>query len=306
MDDIKSLFGLDGTRFIRAVDELALTKIKISYSFMKNDDFAQYIRENLRLGMQVYWNEILIRAHLTSVIAILRSRHWINAVLSAMRNKNLLAFAAALRGFIESAADTSSALKSVPHTFARYQVQINRALSAQSEDLFLGKEIEDELIHFSYARHLTKAELTAAPSSHKARQIRDYINILEKGQVYQVIPCYQSLCDLTHPGASSVWMWLASRNDVDIVLKPDQDESVIASYLTEYRDTFLELLMFSFNPALVTLNVLNYFSVQTLHTPKLLNWDLSGIPIWQKCQADLAGALPLAHTGLRLVKPSKK
>lgn len=304
MHDITSLFGVDAARFIGMIDQLSLAKTKTRYSFMTDDDFARCLRDNPRLGVQRYWNELLARAHLTAIVAILRSRHWISAVVAAKEDKNLLSFAAALRGLIESAADTSSSLGSIPGTFAGDYAQINRALSGKIENQFvISKEIEDELIHFSHARHLTKAELTTAPRSHKAKKVRDYVEVLEKGQVHQVIACYQSLCDLTHPGASSVWMWLTSENDVDIELRPEQDESAIAFYLAEYRDTFLQLLMFSFNPALVTLNVLNYFPVRTLHTPKLLNWDLSGIPLWQKCQSELRDASPLAHTGLRSVKP---
>lgn len=77
---------------------------------MAVDDYECVLREDSVRGMQVYWNEILARAHLTAVVAILRSRHWINAIVAATNDKNLLAFAAALRGLIESSADTQNAL----------------------------------------------------------------------------------------------------------------------------------------------------------------------------------------------------
>lgn len=305
MHGTKSLFGPDSARFIEIIDQLALAKSKASYSFMAIDDYERILREDSNRGMQVYWNEILARAHLTAVVAILRSRHWISAVVAATNDKNLLAFAAALRGLIESSADTHSALGGIAISLAENHVTISRALSgALGNQCFVSKEIEDALIHFKYARHLTKAEMATAPQSHKALQVRQYIERLEKGRVHQVIACYESLCDLTHPGTSSVWMWLTSENGVDLELNPNQDESTITYYLTEYRDTFSELLMFAFNPAVLTLNVLNYFPLRTFHTPPLLDWNLSGISLWQKCQGKLGNVLPLARKRLRSVKPN--
>ena len=55
---------------------------------------------------------------------------------------------------------------------------------------------------------------------------------------------------------------------------------LISSFLQEYETIPLELLMFTFNPPIMTLNILNYFSIQYLHTPELLNWNLGGIPGW--------------------------
>lgn len=300
MHDIKSLLGPDSAQFIAIIDQLALANTRTSYSFMAADDYEQVMSKESDRGMQIYWNEILARAHLTAVVAILRSRHWVSAVVNAANDKNLLAFAAAFRGLIESSADTENALGRIAISFAENHAQISRALSGTlGNQVFTGKEIEDALIHFKYARHLSKAETATAPQSHKALQVRQYMMGLEKGQVHQVVACYQSLCDLTHPGASSVWMWLTSENGVDFELNPNQDESTITYYLTKYRDTLSELLMFAFHPAILILSVLNYFPLRTFHTPALLDWNLSGIPLWRKCQSNLGNVLPVARKGLR-------
>lgn len=287
------------------IDALALTSYRTRYTFTSADEFKKILRNEPSKGGQIYWGEILARAHLTAVTAILRSRHWIAAFVAAAEDKNLLAFAAALRGLIESAADASSALESIPRTLARDHTQITRALSGEfGRSFFMVSQIEDELIHFSHARHLTKVELASAPTSHRARNVRDYIEVLEKGQVTEVVKCYRTLCDLTHPGASSVWMWLHPINELEFDLAPNQDESVISHLLLEYRKTFLELLMFAFNPAIVTLNVLNYFRVERFHVPALVSWNLSGIPLWQKCQSDLKSVPQQVRVPLRNVKPN--
>jgi hypothetical protein len=254
------------------IDALALTSYKTRYTFTSADEF-KLMRNEPSKGMQIYWGEILARAHLTAVTAILRSRHWISAVSAAAQDKHLLAFAAALRGFIESAADASTTLASIPLTLARDHIQISRALSGELRQTnLMATEIEHELIHFAYARSLTKTERVSAPASHRARKVRDYLDILEKGHVNEILECYRTLCDLTHPGASSVWMWLHPINELEVDLAPNQDESVISQFLAEYRKTFLELLMFAFNPAIVTLSVLNCFSIERFHVPALVSW----------------------------------
>ena len=304
MSHASLLFGPDAVRFITMIDQLELASRKTRYTFTSTEEYTRIIRSEPSRGMQIYWGEILARAHLTAVTAILRSRHWITAVISAARDNNLLAFAAAFRGLIESAADASTALRSIPGTLARDHSQISRALSGDlGRTFFTVNQIEDQLIHFSHARHLTKAELATAPHSHSALRISDYIEALEKGQVTEVIKLYRTLCDLTHPGASSVWMWLSPVDELEFDLAADQDDSVISHFLAEYRKTFLELLMFAFNQAIVTLRVLNYFPMTQFHVPQLLSWNLSGIPLWQKCQKDLKGVRLHVRAPLKAVKP---
>ncbi len=299
----ESVFGTDEARFIEMIDGLALSTCKTRYTFTATEEFEQIIRNDPSKGTQIYWSEILSRSHLTAITGILRSRRWIGAVISAVESKNALAFAAAFRGLIESAADVSTALKNVPSTLARNHSLIASALSGGLGKTFLVvDQIEDNLIHFSYARHLTKKERATAPRSHEALKVREYIDILVKGQVADIAECYQELCDLTHPGASSVWMWLSPLNELELDLAADQDDSVILYFLDQYRTTFLELLMFAFNPAIVTLNVLNYFPLVQFHVSKLLNWDLSRIPLWQKCQNDLKSIRPQARARLKSVK----
>ncbi len=87
-------------------------------------------------------------------------------------------------------------------------------------------------------------------------------------------------------------------------LRAKQDEGVINHLLVEYHRTFVELLMFAFNPALATLRVLNYFPLTTLHTQALEKWDMSGVPIWKKCSEQLKGVQPMTDERLKIVKPN--
>lgn len=304
MLDFNAVLDPSAKRFIEMIDQLGVTGWCTRYSFFPNDQYEVLIQTDRGRGMQIYWNEILARAHLASATAILRSRQWIDGMRIAAKACNLLLFAASFRGLIESAADSSSALKSIALTLARDHAHLNRALAGEAKsETLLAPELEDTLIHYAYARYLTKAELQGAPDTHNALKVRDYIDTLEKGQVTDVIPCYRALCDLTHPGATSVWMWLQPSDDHTMHIQTNQEKAIINHLLAEYRPMFLELLMFAFHPALATLRVLNYFPLTSLHTAALEKWEMSGISLWKKCSEQLKGARPKTSDHLRIVKP---
>lgn len=281
------LFGLEAARYIAMIDELNIANWGTRYKFEAEEDFKLLVRGNLSRAMQTYWSEIIARAHLTAVTSILRSQHWIKAVIASAEIKNLLSFSASLRGLIESAADASTALGKIPRTLARDHADIARALSGDlGSETFVASEMENKLIHFSHARHLTKAERADVPASHNAMKVREYIDVLEKGNIPKIIECYRELCDLTHPGASSVSMWLQPLSTLEMELRAGQDESEIAQFLVEYQKSLVDVISFAFNPAIVTLRVLNYFALSNFHTPTIHKWDLSGVPLWQKCEAE--------------------
>ena len=287
MYTIDSVLGQTCARYIQLIDELDLARLTTQYPFESNDEYENILWNNPRKGMRIYWEEILSRSHLCSITGILRTRHWVSAVVSATRDKNLLSFAAAFRGLIESAADTSFSLRAVPLTLARLSSRIIDILSGKSDQLLIASELEGFLIHFAHARHLSGSEAKKHPPHHEARRTRDYIEILEQGNVANVVQCYCEMCDLTHPGQSSVWMWLKHKQN-EVHLSAGQDESIISRYLKENTSTFIGLLMFGLNPSVLTLRILNYFPIPKLHTPQLNNWNFSSIEAWQKCRHELA------------------
>lgn len=195
---------------------------------------------------------------MSSISAIMRTRRWFSAVENAVTTANLLAFAAAFRGLLESAADTCTSLGSVHVTIAQLHSTIIDALSEQLKNGVTCKDLEDELIHFTHARYLSTSEKKRAPSSHQVRQIKEYIEVLKKGQVVGVEQCYRTMCDLTHPGASSVWMWF-DWNAEEAIVSPGKESSIILDQMQRYTETLPDLLMFEFNPAIVTLRILNHF-----------------------------------------------
>ena len=94
--------------------------------------------------------------------------------------------------------------------------------------------------------------------------------------------CYRTMCDLTHPGALSVHMWLEHTGNTGR-LSAHGERGIIRQFAAKYKDLWLKLLMFGFNPAVMTLGVLNYLPLRKLHTPQLKKRDLGGIPGWREC-----------------------
>ena len=298
MAGMELVLNPDGVRFVEMVDDLGLEQLETRYRFMDNEEYKDLSLRDSSKGMQVYWSETLQRAHLAAVTAMLRSRRWLSGVVHARTENNLPVFAAALRGLMESAADASTSLIGTPLTLVNHHSSITEALAGRATTVFISSEVEDELIHYSHARRIRGPERANSPQSHEARTVQEYLEIFGDQNADHVRQCYSDLCDLTHPGASSVVMWLASNDPagLEFRLATHQDEALIAGLLRQYPTVPLELLMFAFNVPAITLNVLNYFPVEDLHTPKLLNWHLDGIPGWVKCRDELErqGAQPKA------------
>ena len=192
---------------------------------------------------------------------------------------------------MESAADAPTAFLGTPLTLAHLHSSITECLAGRATTVLVSSELENELIHYSHGRHLKRSERANAPTSHQARRVQEYLNNIGDQNTDNVRQCYGDLCDLTHPGASSVWMWLVSEDLTGSAfrLSTHQDEALIAGFLRQHATIPLELLMFAFNGPLITLNVLNYFSIEDLHAPQLLTWNLDGIPAWTKCRDKLSG-----------------
>ena len=276
------LLDTRSAKYLAMVDELCLDTLTTSYSFMDQDEFERILQVSPRIGMKTYWQEILFRAHMSAVTAVLRSRRWLSALADARGEGNLLSFAAAFRGFIESVADSATSLRGVPLGLAGLHTHIEAALSEKLDRIVVSSELEDHLIHFSHARYIPRQERHAVPSSHQAKTAKDYLKILEDGRVTDAIPCYRSLCDLVHPGAPSVHMWLEHQGSTGRLCL-NRERAIISAYTADYKGLFLELLMFGFNPAVMTLGVLNYLPLTELHTSGLRTWNLDGIAGWRKC-----------------------
>ena len=261
---MEPVLNRDARHLVEMIDGLDLKRLEVRYSFMGDQEYMALLSLDSSEAMRVYWAEMLERAHIASVSAILRSRHWLSAVLSAQSEGNALMFASAFRGLLESAADATTALLGIPITLASNYPAISESLMGRAKTITIAADLEEELIHYSHGRYIKKSERNEMPQSHRARQTHDYLKVFGDLRADKVARCYRYLCDLTHPGAPSVLMWFAPVDATvgDFVLSTNQDEAIINDFLGEYETVPFDTLTFAFNTPVVVLSVLNYFSPQ--------------------------------------------
>jgi len=104
-----------------------------------------------------------------------------NGTADAVRSTNLFAFAATLRGLLESTGDSFKALDRVPMTLAENAGDIHRCLTSDSDSrLLMNGELESILINFAYGRRLKKGDTSTFPESHRADESQSYVSAIER------------------------------------------------------------------------------------------------------------------------------
>ena len=174
-------------RCVAMVDELQLNILKTSYTFMDHEEYRRILESSPQRGMKTYWQEILFRAHMSAVIAVLRSRRWPTCPGSRAAGKQLAGLRSELCVVSSSPLRTPQpasepfhlvSLKSTPRSG---RPLVNSA--SATESLFCSA-LEDALIHFSHARHVPKQERDAVPPSHHARTRPETIGRSRKTGVF--------------------------------------------------------------------------------------------------------------------------
>jgi hypothetical protein len=271
--------------YVALVRRLVPHVISVRYTFTPLRSKQDAEKLGLARLQKEYWYEILARAHAASVITILRGLRWFDATLEMASSNRYLGFAAALRGLLESAADSHDSLRCFSLTVAAHAQPIRRSLKGRATGLVLGPVLEDALIHFLFARKAPKA--AALPESHRAKQVKDYIAYLET-KVPGVQALYSKLCELTHAAKASVDPFFTQVGETEWTVIDPGDGDLIGALLAEHGSLIQPILMHAFNPALLALRMLNEFPTGQLHTVALNSWDFSMIPAWREIQAELA------------------
>ncbi len=285
---ITSVLGKEAGLFAHNLDRLTTAINGTVYDFEDPHEFANRPLHEMN---RVYWTELLSRCHWAAAGAMVRTQRWLSGFRQSHSDSNLLAAAACARGLIEACADAEYTLAVVPVTLARDHARVLAAVEGRLLPAYVNPELEERLIHFTHARKPTKGKPT--PASHAALQSAEYRARLDTVEP-KVADCYRLLCDLTHPGASSVLSYAqALTSDAARVRFSVEAE---AAHLEELRVALSAImpsvLMLGLNPAFVTLKVLNRFPLARLHTPAMDQIDLTEIPLWQKALAFLTRPNP--------------
>jgi hypothetical protein len=202
---------------------------------------------------QAYVLGIVERSHLSCLTSLARAARWLVAADQLAEVPNILAFSAALRGFLESAADSFDLMEKLPSVIARSLKYFYIVLNDPNmvDKTFVNLEaIEGLLIHYAFAGRQARGG-NSLPY-HQNKSNAEYIRKIQDFGVPGASDLYSEMCELTHPASPSV-MCFVDQSDRSIVFNPERDNSLIYDVLKKYKETIVLLSQYSINPALMTL-----------------------------------------------------
>lgn len=278
-NSVKDFFGLAGERYPSIIQDLLKDSYNKNYQFLPLDDFKLL---NEIDSNYVYWIEILYRSHWTATSNLIRYDKWYELCHnSSVVKPNYIAFCSGLRGILECATDTYDALGKVPLTIAHSLNHIEDALLRRPTlKRVVSEELEDALIHFTYARKLTKNE--NAPKSHKAKTASTYIAQLDSKDL-PFKNLYAELCQVVHPAHQST-AWLIGVKDQHYNVQRPNDLEFILSLCGRYKECIEYIQMCSVNTSMFIFKVLNMLSCPELHNSSADKYDMSNTPLHKKIE----------------------
>lgn len=271
------LFGRAGDVYPGVLRDVVGEASGTAYSFMEIEQFEILLPSQKN---QIYWEEILYRAHWAAVANSIRHLRWFDAcVIHSTTQPNYLAFCAALRGLLESAADTKHSLEAVPLTIASAAGNILKALAGKLDgSFFISTELENCLIHFHHARKVGKEE--DAPPTHRAETAAKYVSALDHAQ-YPVKALYSELCQVVHPAESSLhWLSHVSENGWEVGAQDDIGS--IHKLVDRYKESISWIQQNSGNITILLCQVLNSLPRKQLHIESVKPWNMSELPVHRK------------------------
>ncbi len=286
MKYIQEIFDIERAKAFDLVGEIIdeQSKEPQQYKFISNVSFEKLALRDMQSAGAQYWYEILDRAHFSSYTTLVRTRDWLNAMDGAFGSNNFLSFLTSLRALVEFTGDTTHALQSVPLGLASNSQAIVSTLNRSAKGALGARNLEDTLIHYTHGRKLRRTE--ASFESHIAKRTVEYVKSLEpfEPRVYEL---YTELCGFAHPAAQSLAAHMIPANSENWVLIVDPGKEVISSFIDKWRPIYLDLPCIAINQALCTLKVLSLIDKARYSTHLLEGLDLSKVPLWQKCRAEM-------------------
>lgn len=276
--DKGALFG-SGTTFLRSLlDSYEHAAESRSYPIMALAEFATI--SGIAERNQVYWREILFRAHFGACTGMLRLHEWLHGCERALGDGNVLMLAAGIRGFLEASADTFQGFSDVAPTLADCHALVRRAIDGElSEHIAVAPELESALIHFSHARKLAPGE---GPALHSAATAKDCISVLSESAP-DVLEVYHALCEYTHPAAASLFRFAGEPHQPNtLTFDPGAGPRELGEIVKLSEHVGKVALVLGVAPVVTTLKLLNAFAFAPITTPWADGMDLRFSDFWRE------------------------
>lgn len=289
--DIESVFGKHTSYYILLSKQVLPHALKARYYFEDHEIFEQKSRTgNYKPHQinQIYWRELLFRAHISVSSSLLRTCRLMDATAREYGNSNLPGWASCARALIESVGDSVDILQHIPITVSENYHSIAWCIGGKEDRaLHAALDLEEKLIEFIYARKLKSGEKGNIPESYIAKPTRYYIETLEKFQIGDINALYSELCELSHPAAASVqYMFSSDDEGRSFCIRDQNDRDALNGILKNHRSSFEGLMMVAFNSIFISFWLLDGFDLFP-RIPPIRKVDFSNIPLWKKVEDNL-------------------
>jgi hypothetical protein len=261
------------------------------YHLLSVERFGEILRTSESEGCRAYWYDIVQRAHLGAVSGLLRQHRWLHGAITATAGPNFHVFASCMRGFLESAADIWHGLNLVAKTLAVEFSTLRAALAGETLHFSVCQELEDRLVHFQFAARLPGKTLGADLEQPKKQ--REYLTHLQGASDGPLHDWYGELCDITHPGASSLFAFTRGSPEltgtwyrIDNAL----DEKLIETHCRRHASLIVWAVQRAVNLPLLTLKTINELPAPEFHSSVLDGIDLDNIAAWRFIKQQIAHA----------------
>lgn len=245
-----------------ALEDINKRIVHRKYEFMDTLDYTNlFFFDDRKLGIQIYWKELLQRLHLASVTTLMRNFKWIRGIKFGVESNNFIIFASSLRGYFEAFADSFYSTNYKFIDIADNFFNISKALKGILDRPLLSNEFEESLIHFYSASKNANSE-TYNVEWLDPLTTRKYLNGFHLPGSELKHELYSELCEIVHPAASSVKCFTKEEDNVKfntIQTVPGRDNELIDEILEKYNKLLRLILKVSNTIPVVNLKTLNFF-----------------------------------------------
>ena len=252
----------------------------VVYNYTPDQDFMKV--DSIEEMQLIYWSEIIQRMHVCGATSIKRVKKWYDAMQVGYKSENYYGFCSAIRGLIEACSDTFYTVSKIMDPICSEFATIEIALNGNAKKVLLSEGIENELIHYIFARKLTAAEKRQSHPSHDAKQVRAY---LDSVQDQAVLNLYLELCQVSHPSKVSLVPFLLSTEEYSLILhKSDVDAELNDHLLRRHKSAIFEVSKFGVFPAMCALKLINEFNaplIEALRTDEEALAPAAESPLWE-------------------------
>lgn len=262
----------------------------VAYKYIPEEEFFKI--DNTPEFQLVYWSEIIQRLHACSATTLLRLKKWIEAINLSFDGENYYGFCASIRGLIEACSDSFYTLGKVIYPIADNFKHIQTATRGEATKALLSEEIENYLIHYLFARKLTRPEKDNSPDSHNAKQVREYIDTFSDKNIVEL---YSELCQVSHPSTMSLVPFLMELDGHGLTFHNQKiDDLLNKNILKRHRETIFNCTMYALTTSLCGLKIINILNVpllESITTDEKAFCSLDRHPLWDSIEEKISKSL---------------